>query len=50
MWLDVESRRAPNKRIEPMRGSVVNSVLYWHPCGALPLMAHPHRWATKSGA
>ena len=34
-----------NKRIEPMRGSAVRFVLRSGTYGALPLMAHPQRWA-----
>ena len=33
----------PNQRIEPMRGSAVRLAPYPVACGALPLMAHPHR-------
>jgi len=36
-----------NKRIEPMRRSAFRLVLYSDVCGALPLMAHPRRWAPK---
>ena len=32
-----------NKRLEPMRGSAVRLVLYSGVCGALLLMAQPHR-------
>jgi hypothetical protein len=30
-----------------MRGSAITSVLHSDTCGALPLMAHPHRWPWK---
>ena len=32
-----------NRRIEPMRGSASRLVLHSGLCGALPIMAHPHR-------
>jgi hypothetical protein len=35
--------RRHNKRIEPMRGSAFRLVPQSGVCGALPLMAHPHR-------
>jgi hypothetical protein len=34
-----------NQRIEPMRGSAFRLVPFSVACGALPLMAHPQRWA-----
>jgi len=36
------------KRIEPMRESAFTLVLCAGACGALPLMAHPRRWAQLS--
>jgi hypothetical protein len=33
------------KRVEPMRGSAISLVLNSGVLGALPLMAHPQRWA-----
>ncbi len=37
-----------NKRIEPMRGSAFRLVPHAGVCGALPLMAHPQRWALST--
>jgi hypothetical protein len=34
-----------NQRIEPMRGSAVSLGPHSDARGALPLMAHPHRYA-----
>ena len=41
------SSSCPTKRIEPMRGSAFRLVLYSGVRGALPLMAHPQRWAAS---
>jgi hypothetical protein len=38
------SAARPNLRIESMRENAVRSVLHSVALGALPFMAHPHRW------
>jgi hypothetical protein len=42
-WCAPDNRRT--KRIEPMRGSAIRSVSYSVARGALPLRAHPQRYA-----